>query len=128
MIKKKTVYFCDNCGNVLEALWDGTGIVKCCGKPPIELKSKTTGAEKEIHTPVIKREGNKVAVSVGEEPHPMLYDDHCIVFIELLAGDKVLRHDFKEGDKRAEASFLVEEGVPVKARAFCNLDDLLESS
>jgi superoxide reductase len=93
-----------------------------------ELKSKTTGADEEIHTPVIKREGSKVTVTVGEEPHPMLRDDHCIVFIELLAEDKVLRHDFKEGDKKAEASFLVEEGVPVKARAFCNLDDLWETS
>jgi superoxide reductase len=128
MIKKKTVYFCENCGNVLEALWDGTGEVKCCGQQMTELKSKTTGADEEIHTPVIKREGSKVTVTVGEEPHPMLRDDHCIVFIELLAEDKVLRHDFKEGDKKAEASFLVEEGVPVKARAFCNLDDLWETS
>ncbi len=128
MIKKKKVYFCENCGNVLESLWDGTGTVKCCGQKMIELKSKTTGADQEIHTPVITREGSKVTVSVGEEPHPMLSDDHCIVFIEVLAGDKVLRHDFKEGDKQAEALFLVEEGVPVKARAFCNLDDLWESS
>ena len=127
MIKKKKVYFCENCGNVLEALWNGTGIVKCCGKQMIELESKTAGADKEIHTPIIKRDGSKVTVSVGKAPHPMLSDDHCIVFIEVLAGDKVLRHDFKEGDKQPEAVFLVEEGVPLKARAFCNLDDLWES-
>jgi superoxide reductase len=128
MITKKKVYLCENCGNALESVWDGTGIVKCCGKLIMELKSKTTGADKEIHTPVIKREGSKVTVSVGKEPHPMLSDDHCIVFIEVLAGDKVLRHDFKDDDKQAKASFLVEEGVPIKARAFCNLDDLWESS
>jgi len=128
MIKKKKVYFCENCGNTLESLWDGTGIVKCCGEKINELKPNTTGASKEIHVPVIKREGSKVTVSVGEEPHPMKKDDHFILFIEVLAGDKVLRHDFKEGDGKAEASFLVEEGVPVKARAFCNLDDFWESN
>jgi superoxide reductase len=128
MIKKKKVYFCENCGNTLESLWDGTGIVKCCGQKINELKPNTTGASKAIHVPVIKREGSKVTVSVGEEPHPMTRDDHFILFIEVLAGDKVLRHDFKEGDGKAEASFLVEEGVPVKARAFCNLDDFWESN
>jgi len=128
MITKKKVYLCENCGNALESVWDGKGIVQCCGKLIMELKSKTTGADKEIHTPVIKRDGSKVTVSVGEEPHPMLSDDHCIVFIEVLAGDKVLRHDFKKGDKKAEALFFVEEGVPIKARAFCNLDDLWESN
>jgi len=74
MITKKKVYLCENCGNVFESVWDGTGIVKCCGKPIMELKSKTTGADKEIHIPVIKREGSKVTVSVGEKPHPMLSD------------------------------------------------------
>ena len=101
---------------------------KCCGQKINELKPNTTGVSKAIHVPVIKREGGKVTVSVGEEPHPMTRDDHFILFIEVLAGDKVLRHDFKEGDGKAEASFLVEEGVPVKARAFCNLDDLWESN
>lgn len=128
MITKKKVYFCENCGNVLESLWDGTGVVKCCGQKMTELKSNTSGPDKEMHVPVIKREGSKVTVSVGEEPHPMEKDDHFILFIEVLAGDKVLRHDFKDGDAKAEASFLVEEGVPIKARAFCNLDDIWESN
>ena len=54
--------------------------------------------------------------------------DHFILFIEVLAGDKVLRHDFKEGDEKAEALFLVEEGVPVKASAYCDIDGLWESN
>jgi len=54
--------------------------------------------------------------------------DHFILFIEVLAGDKVLRHDFKEGDEKAEALFLVEEGVPVKAMAYCDIDGLWESN
>ncbi len=127
MNKKKKIYFCENCGNVVEALGDRKQSIKCRGHKMIELKLNTTGASKEIHVPVIKREGSKVKVSVGEAPHPM-ESEHYILFIELQAGDKVLRHYFKEGDEKAEASFLVEEGVPVKARAFCNLDDLWESN
>ena len=44
--------------------------------------------------------------------------DHYIIFIEVLAGDKVLRHYFKEGDEKAEALFSVEEGVPEKPKHF----------
>jgi desulfoferrodoxin (superoxide reductase-like protein) len=36
----------------------------------------------------------------------------------------VLRHNFKEGDTVAEATFLVEENVPVTVREFCNLHGL----
>ncbi len=127
MSKKTKAYFCENCGNVVESLGDSKQSIKCRGHKMIELKLNTTGASKEIHVPVIKREGSKVKVFVGEAPHPM-ESEHYILFIEVLAGDKVLRHYFKEGDEKAEASFLVEEGVPVKARALCNLDDLWESN
>jgi superoxide reductase len=46
--------------------------------------------------------------------------EHYILFVEVLAGDKVYRHDFKEGDEVAEATFLIEEQGLI-ARAFCNL-------
>ncbi len=126
MNKKKKIYFCENCGNVVESLCDGKSII-CCGNKMVELQPNTTGASTEEHVPVIKKEGSKVTVSVGEAPHPMDSEEH-ILFIEVLAGDKVLRHDFKEGDDKAEALFLVEEGVPVKARAYCDLDGLWESN
>ncbi len=127
MTDKKKAYFCENCGNVVETLWDSKQSLKCRGNEMIELKLNTTGASKEIHVPIIKNEGSKVTVSVGEEPHPM-ESEHHIIFIEVLAGDKVLRHYFKEGDEKAEALFFVEEGVPVKAKAFFNLDDFWESN
>ena len=51
---------------------------------------------------------------------------HYILFIEVLAGSKVYRHDFSEGDGTAEATFLIEE-QNIKARAFCNLHGFWES-
>jgi superoxide reductase len=50
--------------------------------------------------------------------------EHYILFIELIAGKKVLRHDFSEGDSVAEAEFLVEESGSLIAREFCNLHGL----
>jgi len=47
--------------------------------------------------------------------------EHYILFIELIAGNQVLRQDLKEGDTVAEAVFFVDEKVPVIAREYCNL-------
>ena len=121
MLKKKSVYKCDVCGNLVEGLWDGKPDISCCGQPMRELVPNTTDAAKEKHVPVIVRDGNKVTVKVGEIAHPMT-PEHYILFVELLAGDKVLRHDFKAGDTVAEAVFMIDDtSAPLQAREFCNL-------
>ena len=121
MVQKKSVYKCMGCGVVVESLWDGDETLSCCGKEMKELVPNTTDGAKEKHVPVIERQGNKVTVKVGEVAHPMT-NEHYILFVELIAGDTVLRHDFKVGDTQAEATFLVEdEQVPLIAREYCNL-------
>ena len=122
MVKKKSVYKCDVCGNVVESLWNGAGsTLVCCNQPMRELVLNTTDAAKEKHVPVIVRNGASVTVKVGEIAHPMT-PGHYILFVELLVGDKVLRHDFNEGDTVAEATFMVEDrNAPLQAREFCNL-------
>ena len=119
MLEKSAVYKCDVCGNVVEGLWNGKPSVSCCGKPMTRMVPNTVDAAKEKHVPVILRDGNKVTVKVGEVAHPMT-PEHYILFIEVLAGNKVYRHDFKEGDTVAEAHFLIEE-KEITARAYCNL-------
>ncbi len=120
MVKKKSVYKCVGCGTVVEALWNGDEKLSCCGKEMVELVPNTTDAAVEKHVPVIQREGKKVTVKVGSNAHPMT-PEHYILFVELVAGDTVLRHDFKEGDTAAEAVFYVDEDVPLSAREYCNL-------
>lgn len=121
MIEKKAVYRCEHCGNLVESLWNGKPDLICCDHPMIKLVPNTTDAAAEKHVPVIERNGNEVTVKVGEVPHPMT-PKHYILFVELLAGDKVYRHDFKEGDSVAEATFLVDESVTgLTAREFCNI-------
>ena len=121
MIEKGSVYFCEHCGNVVESLWDGKPSVQCCGEDMKKLEPNTKDAAVEKHVPVIERDGNKVTVKVGEVPHPMT-PEHYILFVELIAGNKTYRHDFKEGDTVAEATFLVDESVTdLVAREYCNL-------
>lgn len=124
MLKKAAIYKCDTCGNLVEGLWNGNPNIICCGVPMKELAANTTDAAKEKHVPVIIREGSKVTVKVGEVAHPMT-PQHYILFVELLAGDKILRHDFKEGTLVAEAVFMVEDqSAPLQAREYCNLHGL----
>jgi superoxide reductase len=125
MIEKKQVYKCSVCGNIVESLWDGEPEIVCCGKPMSKLIANTVDAAKEKHVPVIVRNGNKVTVKVGSVPHPM-EPKHYILFVEVLAGSKVYRHDFKPGDKVAEATFLIEE-TDLVAREYCNLHGLWAS-
>jgi superoxide reductase len=125
MIQKKQVYKCAVCGNVVEALWNGKPDIVCCGQPMTKLEPNTVDAAKEKHVPVIERQGNRVTVKVGSAAHPMT-PEHYIVFVEVVAGDKVYRHDLKEGDTVAQASFLI-EGQDLTARAYCNLHGLWAS-
>ncbi len=126
MIEKKAVYVCETCKSVVESLWNSTHDINCCGKVMTKMVPNTVDAAQEKHVPIIAREGNRVSVKVGDVAHPMT-DDHYILFIEVLAGDKVYRHDFVEGDTVAQASFLIEE-QDIKVRAYCNLHGFWESA
>lgn len=122
MLEKKKVYKCEKCGNIVEGLWNGKPSVSCCGQPMTELVANTVDAAQEKHVPVIENDGSKVTVKVGSVAHPMT-SEHYILFIELIAGDKVYRKDLKEGETVPEATFCVcaDEGVALTARAYCNL-------
>ncbi len=126
MVKKASLYFSEKHKVVVESLWNGDQDLQCDGEPMVELQANTANAAAEEHVPVIERDGNKVTVRVGETPHPM-DAHHYILFVEVLAGNKIYRHDFKEGDTVAEATFLI-EAQDIKARAFCNLHGLWETS
>ncbi|MCP4750217.1 MAG: desulfoferrodoxin [Proteobacteria bacterium] len=126
MSEKKAIYGCEKCGNVAESLWDGKTEISCCNQTMTKQVPNTVDAAQEKHVPVIVKNGNKVTVKVGDVAHPMT-PDHYILFVEVLAGDKVYRHDFKEGDTVAEAVFLIEE-TDITARAYCNLHGFWQSS
>jgi len=116
------VYKCESCGNVVEVLHGGGGEPVCCGKPMKLFRENTVDASKEKHLPVIEKLPDGIKVSVGSIPHPM-EEKHYIEWIEILAGDKVIRQYLKSG----QAPVAVFEGVSapsVTAREYCNLHGL----
>ena len=120
MTKAKEIYRCPICGNVVEVLYAGGGVLVCCGKPMILQKENADdSASKEKHVPVIK--GRKV--SVGSIPHPM-EEKHYIMWIEAEGKDGESERVFLNPGDAPEAEFDFEVKV---ARAFCNLHGLWRS-
>jgi len=119
-MEKKQVYMCEKCGNVVESLWSSDIGLSCCGQEMKKMAANTVDAAKEKHVPIIIKNGNMVTVNVGSVDHPMT-PEHFILFIEVVTGDKVYRHDFKEGDTKAQAIFCIEGDDELVARAYCNL-------
>lgn len=121
MTKKREIYRCSTCGNVVEVIQEGAEM-SCCGKPMLLLKENNEDGAMEHHVPVITRtEDGKYRVVIGRSEHPMS-QDHAIQWIELLTERAVIRKELKPGE-RPEACF-VSKSRPVVARAYCNLHGL----
>ena len=121
MTKRREIYRCPICGNIVEVLNHGAGELVCCGKPMILQKENTTDAAQEKHVPVVEKTDFGYRVKVGSVEHPML-DEHYIQWIELLTPKSVLRCELKPGCK-PEASFFTNEEC-LCARAYCHLHGL----
>jgi len=117
MTKRKEVYKCSVCGNIVEVLHEGSGELVCCGKPMLHMKELSEEEGKtEKHKPVI--EGS--VVKVGSVPHPMT-DEHHIEWIEATGVHGEVVKKFMELEEDPEFDF----GFEVKsARAYCNLHGL----
>ncbi len=114
-------FVCEECGNVVELVFEGQGTLVCCGADMTLLEAGVKDAAAEKHVPEVTREGNVVNVQVGSVPHPML-EAHYIVFIALVQGSKVQRVNLHPGEE-PKASFVVEEG-PITVYEYCNLHGL----
>ena len=131
MTRKREIYRCPICGNVVEVLHQGA-VLTCCGKAMQLVGENTTDGAVEKHVPVVEAADGVLRVSVGSVAHPMT-DGHYIEWIELLTPTCVLRRELHPGD-RPEAVFRVGQGsgcsaaacgVPlVSVRAYCNLHGL----
>ena len=124
MADKLSIYKCDLCGNIVELLHVGGGELVCCGQPMNLLELKTEDQGKEKHVPVVEKTGAGYLVKVGSVTHPM-EDKHYIEWIDLVAGDKVMRKFLKPGDT-PEAEFETKE-ENVFAREHCTVHGLWKS-
>lgn len=116
-------YRCSHCGNVAAKEADFGVKLVCCGEVMKELVPNTHDGAGEKHVPVVKVDGNKVSVSVGEVEHPML-DVHYIMFIAIETTHGKQVKYLKPGEK-PYAEFVLAQGEElVKAYEFCNLHSL----
>ncbi len=120
---KMKFYRCSHCGQII-AIVKETGVpVVCCGEPMVEVIPGTTDASLEKHVPVFTVEGNKVQVSIGSAPHPML-PEHYIEWVAIQTKFGNQRKQLSPGDE-PKACFSICDGDEVEAvYAYCNLHSL----
>jgi superoxide reductase len=118
MTKQNQIYRCAVCGNIVEVLHPSGGTLSCCGQPMELLTENTKDAALEKHLPVIEKIDGGYKVSVGSVEHPML-PEHYIEWIELIAGNQIMRKYLHPGEKPV-AEFMT-DAKEVVAREYCNL-------
>ncbi len=121
MTKLNQVFKCSVCGNVVETVHSGAGVLVCCNKNMNLMLENEVDASTEKHVPIIKKTENGVKVVVGSVEHPM-DENHFIEWIEIIANGIVFRKFLKPGEK-PEAEFCV-IAKNIEARAYCNLHGL----
>lgn len=121
---KNGVYKCSSCGNIVEVLREGNGELNCCGMLMAPLEEKTLDQGLEKHVPIVEKIEGGFRVKVGETDHPM-ENDHYIMWIELIVGDRVYRRNLTPKDK-PEVEFIL-PAEEASARAYCNLHGLWKS-
>ena len=118
MAKQLEIYKCNMCGNIVEIMHGGPGMLTCCDQPMALLEENTVDAATEKHVPVIEVGPDSITVKVGSVAHPM-EDSHYIEWIELVADGKSYTQFLKPG-AAPEATFPV-IAQKVTAREYCNL-------
>lgn len=122
MTELNQVYRCEICGNIVQVVHKGQGLLFCCGKPMTLAAENTVDASKEKHVPVLDKTTEGIKVKVGAVPHPM-EEKHYIEWIEIIRPDGFsVRRFLKPGDS-PEAVFKALKPGSI-AREYCNLHGL----
>jgi len=124
MAERLQVFKCDICGNIVEVLHGGKGVLVCCNEPMKLLTENTVDASREKHVPVIERRDDGIVVRVGSVAHPM-EEKHYIEWIQVIVDGAVYRRFLKPGD--APEAFFPIMGESVTAREYCNVHGLWKS-
>lgn len=124
MTDKLQVYRCMLCGNMVEVLRSGAGMLTCCEEAMHLQAENTTDAATEKHVPVMDPTATGLRATVGSVLHPM-EEKHFIEWIQLIDGDKSYR-EFLVPGQEPSAAFCVEKGAAV-VREYCNLHGLWRS-
>lgn len=136
------LWYCEVCGNLLDAVeYSGVRPV-CCGKGMTELKAGTSDGASEKHVPVYSCQAldckspdgqasdpclKQIEVNVGQEPHPMTAD-HYIKWIALETSKGLTRYLLNPGDiPRTFLTLCASEEI-ISVYAYCNIHGLYTST
>lgn len=123
---KMTFKKCNRCGQIIGVINDTGMPIICCGEK-METISPCK-VEKELgekHIPVIKQEGNKLTVKVGESLHPSS-KDHFVEWVALVTNKGHQRKIINPEDKPI-VTFMLDDGEkPLEVYAYCNIHSLWE--
>ena len=122
MTKKKQIYKCDICGNVIEVLNIGAESLVCCGTAMRLEGEKSQDQGNEKHVPIIEKTEFGYKVKVGSTEHPM-EESHFIEWIEINTDDGKSGKKFLNPGDKPEADFYAKANI-VTVRAYCNLHGL----
>lgn len=121
--KINEVYKCSICGNIVEVVGVGGGILVCCGKEMILQTENTSDGALEKHVPVVEINNDKIRVRIGEVAHPM-EESHYIEWIEVISGGRSYKTFLNPSDL-PEAEFCVADfNGDLIVREYCNLHGL----
>ncbi|MGI6393161.1 MAG: desulfoferrodoxin [bacterium] len=118
-MKKRDIFKCEICGNIVGVAHVGGGVLVCCGKPMTFMEEQNADSTTEKHVPVIEATPNGVKVTVGSTLHPMV-DAHYIQWIEVISGDCSHRKYLKPGEEPV-AEFCIPYSDNLIAREYCNI-------
>ena len=122
MTKKKQIYKCDICGNIVEVLNIGAESLVCCGQAMRLENEKTEDAGNEKHVPIIEKTDFGYRIRVGSVEHPM-EEAHFIEWIEINSEDGKSGKKFLSPTDKPEADFYI-KADKITARAYCNIHGL----
>jgi superoxide reductase len=112
MTTQTQIYKCEICGNIIEILHEGAGILICCNQDMKLQEENSEGEYAEKHAPVIENN----LVKVGSVEHPM-EEEHFIEWIEATCDKGFKIKAFLKPGQKPEAEFCFK---PVSARMYCN--------
>jgi len=94
--KQNQIYYCEQCGNMVEVLEAGQGQLVCCEVPMKRIAENVGDAAQEKHVPAVTREGKSLHIKVGSVIHPMT-PEHLIEWVEMFQEDRCIRVFLKAG-------------------------------
>ncbi|MBQ0072480.1 MAG: desulfoferrodoxin [Spirochaetales bacterium] len=114
---------CKSCENMVEVIEESTSPLVCCGRYMEEIIPYYLDASKEKHVPVIQKNGNRVTIYVGSNPHPM-EKEHFIQWIVLETTQGSYRRNLSPWDEPRAEFLLTGNDSLIAVYAYCNIHGL----